>query len=110
MLTITNMKETFNKGTVNEKKALNGINLHLNPRDFVAVIGRNGTGKFTMLNTVAGVYPIDCGKIEVDGVNIFREPEYRRAEYVGRVFRDPMRGAVAGMKIQKSLTLAFRRG
>ena len=74
MLTITNVRKTFNKGTINEKKALCGINLHLNPGDFVTVIGGNGAGKFTMLNMIAGVYPIDCGKIEIDGVNI---PESR---------------------------------
>ena len=76
MLTITNVKKTFNKGTVNEKKALNGINLHLAPGDFVTIIGGNGAGKSTMLNMIAGVYPIDSGKIEIDGVNISREPEY----------------------------------
>ena len=79
MLTITNVKKTFNKGTVNEKKALNGINLHLAPGDFVTIIGGNGAGKSTMLNMIAGVYPIDSGKIEIDGVNISREPEYKRA-------------------------------
>ncbi len=110
MLTITNVRKTFNKGTVNEKKALNGINLHLNPGDFVTVIGGNGAGKSTMLNMVAGVYPIDSGKIVIDGVNISREPEYRRARYIGRVFQDPMRGTAAGMEIQENLALAFRRG
>ena len=88
MLTITNVKKTFNKGTVNEKKALNGINLHLAPGDFVTIIGGNGAGKSTMLNMIAGVYPIDSGKIEIDGVNISREPEYKRAKYIGRVFQD----------------------
>ena len=87
MLTITNVKKTFNKGTVNEKKALNGINLHLAPGDFVTIIGGNGAGKSTMLNMIAGVYPIDSGKIEIDGVNISREPEYKRAKYIGRVFQ-----------------------
>ena len=87
MLTITNVKKTFNKGTVNEKKALNGINLHLAPGDFVTIIGGNGAGKSTMLNMIAGVYPIDSGKIEIDGVNISREPEYKRAKYNGTVFQ-----------------------
>ena len=95
MLTITNVKKSFNKGTVNEKKALNGINLHLAPGDFVTIIGGNGAGKSTMLNMIAGVYPIDSGKIEIDGVNISREPEYKRAKYIGRVFQDPMRGTAA---------------
>lgn len=110
MLTLTNVRKTFNKGTVNEKKALNGINLHLNPGDFCTVIGGNGAGKSTMLNMIAGVYPIDSGKIEIDGVNISREPEYKRARYIGRVFQDPMRGTAAGMEIQENLALAFRRG
>ncbi|MBD9276064.1 ATP-binding cassette domain-containing protein, partial [Clostridium sp.] len=102
MLTITNVKKTFNKGTVNEKKALNGINLHLAPGDFVTIIGGNGAGKSTMLNMIAGVYPIDSGKIEIDGVNISREPEYKRAKYIGRVFQDPMRGTASNMEIQEN--------
>ena len=110
MLTITNVKKTFNKGTVNEKKALNGINLHLAPGDFVTIIGGNGAGKSTMLNMIAGVYPIDSGKIEIDGVNISREPEYKRAKYIGRVFQDPMPGTAANMEIQENLAMALRRG
>ena len=110
MLTLTNVRKTFNKGTVNEKKALNGINLHLDPGDFVTIIGGNGAGKSTMLNMIAGVYPIDSGKIEIDGVNISRQPEHKRAKYIGRVFQDPMRGTAAGMEIQENLALAFRRG
>lgn len=110
MLTITNVRKTFNKGTVNEKKALNGINLHLNEGDFVTIIGGNGAGKSTMLNMIAGVYPIDTGRIEIDGINISRDPEYKRAKYIGRVFQDPMRGTAAGMEIQENLALAMRRG
>ena len=110
MLDIINVKKTFNKGTINEKKALNGINLHLNEGDFVTVIGGNGAGKSTALNMIAGVYPIDSGKIEIDGVNISRDPEYKRAKYIGRVFQDPMLGTAAGMEIQENLALAFRRG
>lgn len=110
MLTLTNVRKTFNKGTINEKKALCGVSLHLNPGDFVTVIGGNGAGKSTMLNMIAGVYPIDSGKIEIDGVNISREPEYKRAKYIGRVFQDPMRGTAAGMEIQENLALALRRG
>ena len=110
MLTITNVKKTFNKGTVNEKKALNGINLHLAPGDFVTIIGGNGAGKSTMLNMIAGVYPIDSGKIEIDGVNISREPEYKRAKYIGRVFQDPKRGTAANMGIKEKLALGRRRG
>ena len=110
MLTISNVKKTFNKGTINEKKALNGIDLHLDEGDFCTIIGGNGAGKSTMLNMIAGVYPIDCGKIVIDGVNISREPEYRRAKYIGRVFQDPMRGTAANMEIQENLALAYRRG
>ena len=110
MLTISHVRKTFNKGTINEKKALQGINLHLKPGDFVTVIGGNGAGKSTMLNMIAGVYPIDSGKIEIDGVNISREPEHKRAQYIGRVFQDPMRGTAAGMQIQENLALALRRG
>ncbi|PPK80207.1 putative ABC transport system ATP-binding protein [Lacrimispora xylanisolvens] len=110
MLDIKNVRKTFNKNTINEKKALNGINLHLNEGDFVTVIGGNGAGKSTMLNMVAGVYPIDSGKIEIDGINISRYPEYKRAQYIGRVFQDPMMGTAAGMEIQENMALAYRRG
>ena len=110
MLTIKNKRKTFNKGTINEKKALNGINLHLESGDFVTIIGGNGAGKSTMLNMIAGVYPIDSGKIVIDGINISREPEHRRAKYIGRVFQDPMRGTAANMEIQENLAMALRRG
>ena len=110
MLIMTNVRKTFNKGTINEKKALNGIDLTLNDGDFVTVIGGNGAGKSSMLNMIAGVYPIDSGKIEIDGVNISRQPEYKRAKYIGRVFQDPMKGTAAGMEIQENMALAFRRG
>lgn len=110
MLTVSNVYKTFNKGTINEKKALCGLDLHLNPGDFVTIIGGNGAGKSTLLNMIAGVYPIDNGKIEIDGVNISRQPEHERAKYIGRVFQDPMRGTAAGMEIQENLALAYRRG
>lgn len=110
MLIISNVRKTFNKGTINEKKALNGINLRLNPGDFVTIIGGNGAGKSTMLNMIAGVYPIDCGTIVIDGIDISRKPEHKRARYIGRVFQDPMRGTAANMEIQENLAMAFRRG
>jgi len=110
MLTVSNVYKTFNKGSINEKKALCGLNLHLNPGDFVTIIGGNGAGKSTLLNMIAGVYPIDNGKIEIGGVNISRAPEHERAKYIGRVFQDPMRGTAAGMEIQENLALAYRRG
>lgn len=110
MLDIKNVEKTFNPGTINEKKALNGINLHLNEGDFVTVIGGNGAGKSTMLNMVAGVYPVDCGSIVIDGVDVTRLPEYKRAKYLGRVFQDPMTGTAADMQIEENLALAARRG
>lgn len=110
MLEILNVSKTFNRGTINEKKALNKLSLHLNPGDFVTIIGGNGAGKSTMLNMIAGVYPIDGGRIIIDGVDISRMPEYKRAKYIGRVFQDPMMGTSAGMQIDENLALAFRRG
>lgn len=110
MLEIKGMYKTFNRGTVNEKKALDGIDLHLNPGDFVTVIGGNGAGKSTMLNMIAGVYPIDAGQILLNGVDISLKPEHARAKYLGRVFQDPMKGTAAGMEIQENLALAYRRG
>ena len=110
MLDIKNVEKTFNPGTINEKKALNGIELHLNEGDFVTVIGGNGAGKSTMLNMIAGVYPVDCGNVIVDGVDITDLPEYKRAKYLGRVFQDPMTGTAADMQIEENLALAARRG
>ncbi len=110
MLEIKNVSKTFNIGTINEKKALNKLSLKLNPGDFVTIIGGNGAGKSTMLNMIAGVYPIDGGQIIIDGVDISRMPEHKRAEYIGRVFQDPMMGTSAGMQIDENLALAFRRG
>lgn len=110
MLDIVNVEKTFNPGTINEKKALNGIDLHLDDGDFVTVIGGNGAGKSTMLNMIAGVYPVDCGKIIVDGIDITRLPEHKRAKYLGRVFQDPMTGTAADMQIEENLALAARRG
>ena len=110
MLKIENVCKTFNAGTVNEKKALKGLNLHLKPGDFVTVIGGNGAGKSTMLNSVAGAFPVDSGKILIDGVDITHLPEYKRAQYIGRVFQDPMMGTAATMQIEENLALAARRG
>lgn len=110
MLEIKNVHKTFNKGTINEKKALNGVNLHLNPGDFVTIIGGNGAGKSTTLNMVAGVYPIDQGTILLDGNDISDLPEYKRAYVLGRVFQDPMMGTAAGMAIQENMAMAYRRG
>ena len=109
MLEIQNVSKTFNAGTVNEKTALNGLNLNLNEGYFVTVIGGNGAGKSTMLNAVAGVWPVDCGKIIIDGVDVTRLGEHQRAAYIGRVFQDPMTGTAATMQIEENLALAARR-
>ena len=110
MLEIKNVYKTFNAGTVNQKVALNGLDLTLEDGDFVTVIGGNGAGKSTMLNAVAGVWPIDMGKILIDGRDITRLPEHKRAKYIGRVFQDPMMGTAATMGIDENLALAARRG
>lgn len=110
MLEIKNVHKTFNPNTINEKKALNGVNLVLNEGDFVTVIGGNGAGKSTMLNMIAGVYPVDCGTITIDGVDVTSLPEHKRAKYIGRVFQDPMNGTAADMQISENLALAARRG
>lgn len=110
MLTIKNVHKTFNQGTVNEKKALQGIDLHLDPGDFVTIIGGNGAGKSTMLNMIAGVYPINQGTILLDGVDISDYPEHKRASMLGRVFQDPMMGTAANMEIEENMALAYRRG
>lgn len=110
MLEIKNVYKTFNAGTVNEKVALNGLDLKLEDGDFVTVIGGNGAGKSTMLNAVAGVWPIDMGKILIDGKDVTRLSEHQRAKYIGRVFQDPMMGTAATMGIDENLALAARRG
>lgn len=110
MLELTNVCKTFNPGTVNEKKALCGVNLTLHDGDFVTVIGGNGAGKSTVLNAIAGVWQIDAGSIVIDGVDITRLGEHQRAKYIGRVFQDPMTGTAANMEIQENLAIAARRG
>ena len=110
MLEIKNVFKTFNAGTVNEKIALKGLNLHLKEGDFVTVIGGNGAGKSTMLNCVSGAYSVEEGQIFIDGVDVTRLPEYKRAKFIGRVFQDPMMGTAATMQIEENLALAARRG
>ncbi len=110
MLKITNLNKTFNIGTVNEKKALINLNLEVEDGDFITVIGGNGAGKSTLLNMIAGVYMPEEGTIELDGQNITRLKEYKRAKFLGRVFQDPMTGTAANMEIQENLALAYRRG
>ena len=110
MLEIQHVYKTFNPGTVNEKRALNNLCFTLEEGQFVTVIGGNGAGKSTMLNAVAGVFPVDEGRIIIDGVDVTRLPEHRRARYIGRVFQDPMMGTAATMQIEENLALALRRG
>ena len=110
MLEIRNVHKTFNLGTINEKHALNGVDLTLNEGDFVTVIGGNGAGKSTMLNAIAGTWPVDEGSILIDGVDVTGLPEFKRASFLGRVFQDPMTGTTATMQIDENLALAARRG
>lgn len=110
MLEIKNVTKIFNAGTVNEKIALDNVSLTLNDGDFVTVIGGNGAGKSTMLNAVAGTYFVDGGSITVDGVDISRLPEHKRAGFIGRVFQDPMMGTAADMWIEENMAIANRRG
>lgn len=110
MLKLNNIRKVFNAGTVNEKVALNGLNLHMKEGDFVTVIGGNGAGKSTMLNAIAGVFEVDEGSIVIDGVDVTHLPEYKRAAYIGRVFQDPMMGTAATMWIEENMALADRRG
>lgn len=110
MLKINSIEKTFNPGTINEKKALDKVSLHLNPGDFVTIIGGNGAGKSTLMNAITGVWPDDNGSIILDGVNVTGLPEYKRAKFIGRVFQDPMMGTAPDMQIIENLALAYRRG
>ena len=110
MLELKNISKTFFPGTVHEKTALDNLNLTLHEGDFVTVIGGNGAGKSTMLNAIAGTFPVDSGTILIDGKDVTRLPEYKRAALLGRVFQDPMMGTAPTMQIQENLALAARRG
>lgn len=110
MLKLQNIYKTFHVGTINERRALNDINLVLNDGDFVTVIGGNGAGKSTLQNVISGTINPDYGTIEINGVNITKLPEHKRAKYIGRVFQDPMLGTASDMWIEENLALAYRRG
>ena len=110
MLDLKGIYKTFNPGSITEKKALQGIDLHLEVGDFVTIIGGNGAGKSTLLNAIAGVWPIDEGSIHLAGQDVTAVPEHKRAALLGRVFQDPMTGTAANMQIEENLALAARRG
>ena len=110
MLKLEHLYKTFNPGTINQKVALSDLSLHLNPGDFVTVIGGNGAGKSTMLNAICGVWPVDAGQVIIDGKDVTKLPEYKRAAFLGRVFQDPMTGTAATMGIDENLAMAARRG
>ena len=110
MLEIQGLKKTFFPNTPNEKKALRGVNLKLEEGDWTTVIGSNGSGKSTLMNCIAGMFLPDSGTIKIDGVDVTRMPEHVRAQYIGRVFQDPMLGTAADMQVGENLAMASRRG
>lgn len=110
MLDIKNITKVFGKGTVNEKVALTDVSLHLNEGDFVTVIGGNGAGKSTLLNCISGVYSVDEGAVTINGVDVTKMPEHKRARFVSRVFQDPLLGTAADMQIEENLAIASQRG
>lgn len=110
MLELKNVFKTFNPNSPSEKIALNGLNIKLEEGDFVTIIGGNGAGKSTMLNAIAGAWPIDAGEVLIEGVDVSCLPEHKRAAYLGRVFQDPMTGTAGDMEIEENLALAYRRG
>jgi putative ABC transport system ATP-binding protein len=109
MLEISGLTKTFNPGTVNEKKAINNLNLNVEDGEFITVLGSNGAGKSTLFNAIAGNFRIDAGKIVLDGENITFAPEYRRSKYIGRLFQDPLKGTAPSMTIEENLALAYLR-
>ena len=109
MLELKNISKTFAKGTVNEHKALDNINLNLDKGDFVTIVGSNGAGKSTLFNMICGTFMQDTGKITLDGEDISFMPEHKRAKMIGRVFQDPMKGTAPNMTIEENLALAYSR-
>ena len=109
MLKITNISKTFNPGTINEKKALTDLSLHLEKGDFVTILGSNGAGKSTLFNAIAGTFPVDSGDIRLDGQNITSLPDYKRSKFIGRMFQGPLKGTAPSMTIEENLALAYMR-
>ena len=109
MLTLSNLRKTFAPNTVNEKVALDGVNLHLNPGDFVTILGSNGAGKSTLFGAIAGSFLPDQGSVVLDGADITKLPDYKRSKYIGRLFQDPLKGTAPNMTIEENLALAYLR-
>ena len=109
MLKISNISKTFNPGTINEKKALSDLSLHLAKGDFVTILGSNGAGKSTLFNAIAGTFPVDRGTITLDRKNITSLPDYKRSKFIGRMFQDPLKGTAPSMTIEENLALAYMR-
>ena len=109
MLKLNHISKTFAPGTVNEKRALNDLSLHLAPGDFVTVLGSNGAGKSTMFNAIAGTFQPDSGTVILDGKDITRLPDYKRSKFIGRMFQDPLKGTAPNMTIEENLALAYLR-
>ena len=109
MLKIDHISKTFAPGTVNEKRALNDLSLHLAPGDFVTILGSNGAGKSTLFNAIAGTFQPDTGKILVDGADVTRMPDYKRSKFIGRMFQDPLKGTAPNMTIEENLALCYLR-
>ena len=107
LLNVKQITKTFSPGTINEKTALADVSLRMNEGDFITIIGNNGAGKSTLLNCIAGVFPIDSGSITLDGRDITKEPEYKRARQIGRVFQDPLKGTAFDMTIEQNLAIAY---
>ena len=109
MLKINNLVKTFGKGTINELRALDGIDFHGKEGDFITIIGSNGAGKSTLMNSIAGVFPSDSGSIMLDGIELSKLPEHKRARYIGRVFQDPLKGTAFDMTIEENLSIAYNK-
>jgi len=110
MISITNVTKAFNRGSVNEVRALNGVDLEVRDGDFITIIGSNGAGKSTFLNAIAGTFPLDSGRIVLEDQDVTKWPEYKRAALIGRVFQDPLLGTCAGATIEQNLAMAMKRG
>ncbi len=110
MLEVKNIYKTFNAGTINEKRVFEDLSLTLEDGDFVTVIGGNGAGKSTLLNLIAGANPLDDGEVIIDGINVTKMPEHKRAKYIGRVFQDPRMGTASDMWVEENMSVADSRG